>query len=722
MRKYKKFLSLALIFLLMFQVASVFAEATTGAKIVVEDITIYAGNSFTVDVKAEGLVDVATLDLTLFYDNSLFTLQNVTKSELLNGTTSSINKSVPGAVSLSMATITGINGNGILLKLHFTMNSNAVNTNSKIDIAIGEAYNNSVLPVSILGESGNVEVLKTTQVLDKFELSTEISQSAVSYNKTTNVIVKNKNFCSFASADFTFEYDPAFFSVVSVEVSDELKSKGVSSPNTNISGLIKVSYASSTTVSASELFTVKLKAIKETESPLSTEIRVASKNVCDLNLNKYQSNEITSTLNIVGERATLFIDSNRFDVNKSAKSTLKLSAGSGVAAANFYIDYDVTKIKPVTVTVNSNPTTEGMVVINPEFNEGRIKLSYLNEAGATSQVELIDVTWEVLSGESHILLKPTYSDVVDVKYNDLDLDCITSNNCVYTVGTIDTANHPHSLVTSCKQCGKYFSSNNFVGSCLKCNYDSSVLENNTVIVDSYKGNATTVSVPTAIDGKTVSKIGSNCFKNKTNITTVTVPQTITEIGSSAFSGCTALTKTTIYKSVKTIGENAFSNCNNLVIYCEENSAIHNYAKENNIDVELIGVKSLTNSEVDCDKNVILVEDDFHTSIETFIALSNDATVTKTPSATYEEKAFYGTGSKITVYDNDVLLGEYTLVVKGDVNGDSVCDALDCMLVELARHSNNNFSLEGAYLSAGDLAENGSITIEDFEAVVNKAIA
>jgi hypothetical protein len=175
-------------------------------------------------------------------------------------------------------------------------------------------------------------------------------------------------------------------------------------------------------------------------------------------------------------------------------------------------------------------------------------------------------------------------------------------------------------------------------------------------------------------------------------------------------------------NAKTIGEYAFSNCNNLVIYCEENSAIHKYAKENNIDVELIGVKSLTNSEVDCDKNVILVEDDFHTSLETFIALSNNTTVTKTPSATYEEKTFYGTGSKITVYDNGVLLGEYTLVVKGDVNGDSVCDALDCMLVELARHSNNNFSLEGAYLSAGDLAENGSITIEDFEAVVNKAIA
>ena len=82
--------------------------------------------------------------------------------------------------------------------------------------------------------------------------------------------------------------------------------------------------------------------------------------------------------------------------------------------------------------------------------------------------------------------------------------------------------------------------------------------------------------------------------------------------------------------------------------------------------------------------------------------------------------FYGTGSKVQVLDdNGVQVDEYTLIVRGDVNGDSVCDVLDLMLIELARTNNRN--LDGVYLTAGDLAENGVIDDSDFNAIVNKAI-
>lgn len=723
MKKSKRILTFALALVFVFQAASVFAVATEEPKIIVQDVTTYTGNSFKVTVTAENLTDVATLDLTLFYDDTVLTLQDVTKGELLTGTASSVNKSVSGAVLLSMATTTGINGSGTVLNLYFTVNSGVNATSSKIKIAIGEAYNSSLSELTILGKPGNVEILKTAYVPSTFNLSSSITKTAFSFNETTDVVIKNSNWLSFVSANFIFEYDPSLFSVISVELSDTIKTEGaVYSINTNISGLVKISYANTDAVYTNELFTVKLKALKETETPISSEVRASCQNVYNSNLDLYNPTEISNTLNIVGKKAMLYVDSNKFEVNKSAKSTLKISAGSGVAAGNFYLDYDVNKIKPVTVTVNANATSDGgMVVINPNFNEGRIKLSYLNETGASSQIDLVDITWDVLSGESHILLTPTCADVVDVNYNDIELDCLIFDNCVYTTGTIDTENHPHALVTSCKQCGNSFSSNNFVESCLKCIYDSSNTGDALVVLDLYKGNATDISLPDNMDGKTVTKIGANCFKNKTFINTVTLPKTITEIGASAFSGCTALSKITIYKSVKTIGENAFSNCNNLVIYCEENSEIHKYAKANSIKVELIGVKSLANSEVDCDNNILYVEDSLCTDIKSFVSLSSTATVTKKPSFICSDADIYGTGSKITVYDNNVLLGEYTVVIKGDVNGDSVCDVLDCMLVELARHTNNNVSLEGAYLLAGDLAIDGVIDENDLNAVVNRAL-
>ncbi|MBR6552229.1 MAG: hypothetical protein IKT89_05250, partial [Clostridia bacterium] len=69
--------------------------------------------------------------------------------------------------------------------------------------------------------------------------------------------------------------------------------------------------------------------------------------------------------------------------------------------------------------------------------------------------------------------------------------------------------------------------------------------------------------------------------------------------------------------------------------------------------------------------------------------------------------------------NGAVLKEHTLVVKGDLNGDGVCDALDCMLVELARTGNTK--LVGSAFLAGNLVDDAEITITDFEAVVNKAI-
>ncbi len=93
------------------------------------------------------------------------------------------------------------------------------------------------------------------------------------------------------------------------------------------------------------------------------------------------------------------------------------------------------------------------------------------------------------------------------------------------------------------------------------------------------------------------------------------------------------------------------------------------------------------------------------------------------SYNYGEVKRLGTGSVVKVYnENQELVQEYNVVVLGDVNGDSICDALDLMLIELARHESNNVSFEGVYFTAANLAEDSEINIDDFNAVVNKAIA
>ncbi|MBR5433137.1 MAG: leucine-rich repeat protein, partial [Bacteroidales bacterium] len=62
---------------------------------------------------------------------------------------------------------------------------------------------------------------------------------------------------------------------------------------------------------------------------------------------------------------------------------------------------------------------------------------------------------------------------------------------------------------------------------------------------------------------TVTAIDEEAFKNRTQVTSVSIPNTVTTIGNYAFSGCTALTSISLPSSVTKIGSYAFKDCSSL---------------------------------------------------------------------------------------------------------------------------------------------------------------
>ena len=96
------------------------------------------------------------------------------------------------------------------------------------------------------------------------------------------------------------------------------------------------------------------------------------------------------------------------------------------------------------------------------------------------------------------------------------------------------------------------------------NYSYTVLNNGTVGITYYNGDAKTVNIPASIDGKKVTAIGTGAFECKSKLTLVTIPNGVTTIGKEAFTECTKLEKVHIPGSVKSIGDNAFSDCSNLI--------------------------------------------------------------------------------------------------------------------------------------------------------------
>ena len=79
---------------------------------------------------------------------------------------------------------------------------------------------------------------------------------------------------------------------------------------------------------------------------------------------------------------------------------------------------------------------------------------------------------------------------------------------------------------------------------------------------SYKGTATSLSLPSSIDGKRVTKVAKCAFFAARTLTSITLPNSLLEIGDSAFAR-TSISSVTIPDSVTTIGGRAFSACENL---------------------------------------------------------------------------------------------------------------------------------------------------------------
>ncbi len=89
-----------------------------------------------------------------------------------------------------------------------------------------------------------------------------------------------------------------------------------------------------------------------------------------------------------------------------------------------------------------------------------------------------------------------------------------------------------------------------------------LLEDGTYAVTSYTGEETVVSVPAEYEGKAVTVIAGEAFRD-TKVTKVTLPASVKSIKYNAFYNCTELTEVVLSEGLLTIEKAAFYNCGKL---------------------------------------------------------------------------------------------------------------------------------------------------------------
>ncbi|PKM62995.1 MAG: hypothetical protein CVU97_02625 [Firmicutes bacterium HGW-Firmicutes-21] len=188
----------------------------------------------------------------------------------------------------------------------------------------------------------------------------------------------------------------------------------------------------------------------------------------------------------------------------------------------------------------------------------------------------------------------------------------------------------------------------------------------------YKGNMPYNTSITLLDG--TKGIAEGAFQLCDRLKSITLPDGIKSIGDGAFYECTGLTSVIIPKSVTDIGELSFYGCTNVVLKVYKGSFAHIFAVNKAINFEIIEVVwSISLGEgsatgIPSDKTLSDIRK----------KLDNTVTIKDSKGVTVSGDALIGTGCVISYNGND-----YTVVIKGDINGDGLVNAKDYLIVKRA---------------------------------------
>ena len=220
-------------------------------------------------------------------------------------------------------------------------------------------------------------------------------------------------------------------------------------------------------------------------------------------------------------------------------------------------------------------------------------------------------------------------------------------------------------------------------------FEFEISDDGTAAITKYKGSDAEVTIPSEIDGKTVTSIGEEtimyiggdyAFSCCESLTSVTIPDSVTSICSNAFWDCKSLTSVTIPDSVTSIGANVFYGCESLT------------------DVYYGGSQEQWARVVVDDHNESLRNADMHFN-------------SKTPD-TPDTPDVPSTPDTPDTPDKPQIK-------PGDVNGDGKITAKDSMLVQ--RYTINLVKFSDDQLKAADVTGDRKVTNKDALAILRYTI-
>ena len=319
------FLALALVLALM----PASAQAAGSAAIWSDDLTAAPNDWICIPIRCTGLENLAALELEIFYDPQILQFQSETMGWMLEGALYHVNGDTNGRISLTAATAQGVSGDGVLVYLYFSVASDCPAGSYPLTLAVGDAYDCKLRPVTIDADGGRITVLESAPAYGSFHLGMALSADTLSTGESLTATIQNNWGYSFAALSLTFRYDCTMFELVSAEVSRNLTENGaVYALHTETDGLVRLSCASTRNIWCWDLMTIELRARSEASG--SSQLTAEAAEIYDENRIPYQPGSAQAQVTIQSAQAApipaLRLESEQLVIGTEAESTLILDA------------------------------------------------------------------------------------------------------------------------------------------------------------------------------------------------------------------------------------------------------------------------------------------------------------------------------------------------------------------------------------------------------------
>ncbi len=457
---YKKITALCLVLCLLLSLVPASAGADT-ATVTADAVTVTAGSAVTLSIKAANFADLAGLELYIYYDEAL-SVSSTTVGSLLSGAQASVNTATAGQIKLSAMSLDGISGSGTLLSIAFQAAADCAAGTYPVKLAVGEAYDTALAAVSVGSTDGSVTVSAAAETVENFSIYTYVDNSTLCMGDTlTFRIASASRSRAFTGADFTVEYDPEIFAYDSYELESALQTENaIWSVNAATQGQVRISYIGTEPVSAFYLVKVRLTVIADMDG--TTTVTGRATNVYREDLTAYGPGSWLNTVTLqklpeVIDYPDAFLQTGELIVGQQTTSVFTVEGGTGMAAADFTVTYDPAVLQCVAVT-KADASHGGMVVINDNFTEGKVRFSYVNLNTCEDEIPLVQITWLPLQSPSaHYELALSGVGVVDAQQNAITLEYVTDTGCIHQgVITAPTCTEDGCTTYTCTACGDVY--------------------------------------------------------------------------------------------------------------------------------------------------------------------------------------------------------------------------------------------------------------------------